>query len=93
MSDGYRSVLVIETEVYSRVVGYFRPVQNWNKGKKQEFWDRKFLRPEEVTGARNLRIHESAGVREDEASPVVPAGNTITPVPIVRTEGRRSSAS
>ena len=24
-------------EVYSRVVGYLRPVQNWNKGKKEEF--------------------------------------------------------
>lgn len=30
-----------KTEVYSRIVGYFRPVQNWNKGKKQEFIDRK----------------------------------------------------
>lgn len=28
-------------EVYSRVCGYFRPVSNWNKGKKQEFRDRK----------------------------------------------------
>ena len=28
------------TEVYSRVVGYFRPVQNWNKGKKEEFKER-----------------------------------------------------
>jgi hypothetical protein len=28
-------------EVYSRVVGYFRPVLNWNIGKKQEFEDRK----------------------------------------------------
>lgn len=30
-----------ETEVYSRIVGYFRPVQNWNEGKKQEFSERK----------------------------------------------------
>jgi len=29
------------TEVYSRVVGYFRPVSNWNEGKKEEFKDRK----------------------------------------------------
>lgn len=29
-----------ETEVYSRVVGYFRPVKNWNEGKKEEFKDR-----------------------------------------------------
>lgn len=30
-----------QTEVYSRVVGYYRPVQNWNKGKKEEFKQRK----------------------------------------------------
>ena len=29
------------TEVYSRITGYYRPVQNWNKGKAQEFKDRK----------------------------------------------------
>lgn len=28
-------------EVYSRVVGYYRPVQNWNKGKQEEFRERK----------------------------------------------------
>jgi len=28
-------------EVYSRVVGYIRPVQQWNKGKQAEFGDRK----------------------------------------------------
>lgn len=27
-------------EVYSRVCGYFRPVSNWNKGKKAEFNER-----------------------------------------------------
>jgi len=27
-------------EVFSRVVGYFRPVSNWNKGKRQEFKER-----------------------------------------------------
>lgn len=28
-------------EVYSRVVGYYRPVQNWNRGKQEEFKNRK----------------------------------------------------
>jgi hypothetical protein len=28
-------------EVYSRVVGYIRPVQQWNIGKKREFQERK----------------------------------------------------
>lgn len=30
-----------ETEVYSRVVGYLRPVKQWNKGKQAEFAERK----------------------------------------------------
>ena len=29
-----------ECEIYSRVVGYIRPVNQWNKGKQQEFRDR-----------------------------------------------------
>jgi ribonucleoside-triphosphate reductase len=29
-----------ETEVYSRIVGYLRPVRTWNDGKQQEFKDR-----------------------------------------------------
>ncbi len=39
------------TEVYSRVVGYYRPVTNWNKGKQEEFKERKtyaVLHPETV---------------------------------------------
>jgi len=27
-------------EVYSRVVGYLRPITNWNKGKQEEFKER-----------------------------------------------------
>lgn len=30
-----------KTEIYSRVVGYLRPVSQWNNGKKQEFKKRK----------------------------------------------------
>ena len=29
------------TEVYSRITGYYRPVQNWNDGKSQEYSERK----------------------------------------------------
>ena len=29
------------TEVYSRITGYYRPIQNWNDGKKAEFMERK----------------------------------------------------
>jgi len=31
----------VPCEVYSRIVGYLRPIQNWNQGKQQEFADRK----------------------------------------------------
>lgn len=34
----------LESEIYSRVVGYLRPVKQWNKGKKQEFKSRKTFR-------------------------------------------------
>ena len=30
-----------ECEVYSRVVGYFQPVKQWNNGKQEEYVDRK----------------------------------------------------
>lgn len=30
-----------EAEVYSRIVGYIRPIKNWNPGKSAEYNDRK----------------------------------------------------
>lgn len=33
-------------EVYSRVVGYLRPVQQWNEGKQEEFKERKVFNEE-----------------------------------------------
>ncbi|NPV38317.1 MAG: hypothetical protein HPY78_03465 [Brevinematales bacterium] len=35
---------VIFCEVYSRVVGYYSPINNWNKGKKQEFRERRYYK-------------------------------------------------
>ena len=34
-----------QTEVYSRITGYYRPIQHWNDGKAQEFIDRKVYNP------------------------------------------------
>lgn len=31
----------VPCEVYSRVCGFFRPVKEWNRGKKSEYADRK----------------------------------------------------
>ncbi len=36
-----------KTEVYSRITGYYRPVQNWNDGKVQEFKQRKIYQMKE----------------------------------------------
>jgi len=35
-------------EVYSRIVGYIRPVNQWNKGKQQEYDDRKVYKTKTI---------------------------------------------
>lgn len=47
-----------KTEVYSRITGYYRPVQNWNDGKTQEFKQRKNY---QISAASN--IQPAAGKR------------------------------
>ena len=56
-----------KTEVYSRITGYYRPVQNWNDGKAQEYKERKIYKPD-VTPAERLR--ECAAPAE-KAAPAV----------------------
>ncbi len=41
-----------KTEIYSRITGYYRPVQNWNDGKAQEFKDRKEYSIEHAINAK-----------------------------------------
>ena len=52
------------TEVYSRITGYYRPIQNWNAGKTQEYKERM-----EYVIARSNLTHD--GPREEK--PVEPA--------------------
>ena len=55
-----------KTEVYSRITGYYRPVQNWNDGKSQEYQDRKTY---QVSGA--AQPHAAAPAEEvKETAPV-----------------------
>ncbi len=42
-----------KTEVYSRITGYYRPVQNWNDGKSQEWKERKEYNPSTSVLKRN----------------------------------------
>ena len=43
------TIKVIPCEVYSRIVGYLRPVRNWNEGKQQEKKERQVYDLPEVT--------------------------------------------
>lgn len=70
-----------KTEVYSRITGYYRPVQNWNDGKIQEFKDRKVydlgqshLNKEEVKGQRLQFRKPAVKPAPAEAKQVVSAG-------------------
>ncbi len=48
-------------EVYSRITGYYRPVQNWNDGKSQEFKDRKVY---DIANSMQKRFAEAPAVEE-----------------------------
>ena len=56
-------MLCIRTEIYSRVSGYFRPTSQWNKGKREEFNERKFahIKKEEFDGYSNKRSGDTIG--------------------------------
>ncbi|MCC8050343.1 MAG: ribonucleoside triphosphate reductase [Clostridiales bacterium] len=65
-----------KTEVYSRITGYYRPVQNWNDGKSQEFKDRKTY----DIGASRLKKKTSAAASapvSDCSVSDVPASNAL----------------
>ncbi len=48
-----QKIKVIPCEIYSRVVGYFRPLQNWNQGKQQEFFERK---PVKISSYKKIKV-------------------------------------
>ena len=54
------------TEVYSRITGYYRPVQNWNDGKAQEYKDRRVY---DIGASRLVKKHGEAEVKAEETAP------------------------
>jgi len=51
----------LETEIYSRIVGYLRPVNQWNEGKQAEFKMRTRYSLDPVPGADSaLMVTNSA---------------------------------
>lgn len=63
-----------KTEVYSRITGYYRPVQNWNEGKTQEFKERKLY---VVGDATKLPAKSHAKEREEEAADACGLGDGV----------------
>ncbi len=58
------------TEVYSRITGYYRPVQNWNEGKSKEFKDRKLY---DIDNSKLTKSHaiEHCQVPTEDGTPVI----------------------
>ena len=63
-----------KTEVYSRITGYYRPVQNWNDGKSQEYKDRKTYKVSE--SAAPVKQAEVAPKAEEAAPKAAFSGET-----------------
>ena len=59
------------TEVYSRITGYYRPIQNWNEGKRFEYALRRpyALSPEQNTRS-NCTIKNETGIPVSDGGPV-----------------------
>ena len=64
-----------KTEVYSRITGYYRPVQNWNDGKAQEYKDRKTYHIDGSAAPVRKEAPESAVCQEITPAPQ-PMGQT-----------------
>ena len=51
--------------MYSRITGYYRPVQNWNDGKAQEYKDRVVYSEKKLTGKQPLYLDGGVPYAED----------------------------
>lgn len=64
-----------ETEVYARIVGYYRAVKHWNKGKRDEFDQRKMFTLDacsyDITAADTTCACEAAPAAKTAAQPVM----------------------
>ncbi len=67
------------TEVYSRITGYYRPVQNFNDGKAQEFKDRKVydIKNSHLNKADRTVDHSHCDCCEEEAPVAIDEDTTL----------------
>ncbi|MBQ0166082.1 MAG: hypothetical protein KBT02_03100 [Treponema sp.] len=64
--EALENVKGTETEVYARIVGYYRSVRNWNKGKRDEYGHRKMF---VYNGTENDPKKETTPVMQEEVAP------------------------
>jgi len=68
------------TEVYSRITGYYRPVQNWNDGKLQEFKERKSYDIEASSEPKMVRTTvDNSGAEAKEAAVATAVATAVEP--------------
>ncbi len=65
------------TEVYSRITGYYRPVQNWNDGKTQEYKDRKVYDIENSKLTKSHAHEETCACAEAKTEVAVEAATAM----------------
>ena len=68
-----------ETEVYARIVGYYRAVRNWNKGKRDEFDHRKMF---SIADSKEYSITEAdnhdCGCKMENVAPATKAATIVS---------------
>lgn len=64
------------SEVYSRITGYYRPVQNWNDGKRAEFRDRNLYNIDNAINA-DMSGHGHTRTAKAESTAKAPAGGEV----------------
>ena len=65
-----------KTEVYSRITGYYRPVQNWNDGKAEEYKSRKLYDIGASMNKHGYSMNTAPDAPAEEAKAAAPAVNT-----------------
>ena len=74
LKEQYVTVRGTDTEVYTRIVGYYRSVRNWNKGKRDEYNQRKlFTQPDKTSLKEAVKTAVSTASSEESSQPLFPA--------------------
>ena len=88
-----------KTEVYSRITGYYRPVQNWNDGKAQEYKDRRVYNighsvlrhtgpipaPQDMNSVAQDAVNEAMTVPAEAVTEVTPVDAPVQTGPVKET--------